>query len=202
MGKIFYLMGKSATGKDTIYQQLMKMEDCHLGQVVLYTTRPIRANEVDGVTYHFITEDQVRKMEQQGKVIEMRCYQTVHGPWYYLTADDGQIDLAAGSYLMIGTLESYEKMLQYYGAEVMVPLYIWIPDLVHITRALEREKQQTVPKIAEMCRRYLADEKDFSEEKLTACGIGEEDRYENLVLEDCVRQIIQTIMRKTEGEQG
>lgn len=200
MGKIFYLMGKSATGKDTIYQQLMKLEDCHLGQVVLYTTRPLRANEVDGVTYHFITEDQVHEMERQGKIIEMRCYQTVHGPWYYLTADDGQIDLTTGSYLMIGTLESYQKMLQYYGAEVMVPLYIWIPDLVHITRALEREKQQAVPKIAEMCRRYLADEQDFCEENLADCGIGPDNRYENLVLEDCIKQIRQTILHKTQED--
>ena len=41
MGKIFYVMGKSASGKDTIYKQLhARMPE--LKTVRMYTTRPIR----------------------------------------------------------------------------------------------------------------------------------------------------------------
>ena len=41
MGKIFYIMGKSASGKDTIYKELIeKMPKFH--SIVPYTTRPLR----------------------------------------------------------------------------------------------------------------------------------------------------------------
>lgn len=45
MGKIFYIMGKSASGKDRIYSILSKDESLGLKRLVLYTTRPIRAGE-------------------------------------------------------------------------------------------------------------------------------------------------------------
>ena len=72
---------------------------------------------------------------------------------------------------MMGTLESYEGLCKYYGAEVMVPLYIHVEDGVRLQRALNRENTQKNPKYAEMCRRFLADEKDFSKERLDQCGI-------------------------------
>ena len=161
MGKIYYVMGKSASGKDTIYKRLVK-ELPELGTVRMYTTRPIRDGETNGVEYIFTDEKQLQAMKDAGKVIECRTYDTIYGPWSYFTADDGQIDLGSGSYLMMGTLESYEKLCSYYGAEVMVPLYIHVEDGERLQRALNREKTQKVPKYAEMCRRFLADEKEFA----------------------------------------
>ena len=46
MGKIYYVMGKSASGKDTIYKRLVK-ELPELGTVRMYTTRPIRDGETN-----------------------------------------------------------------------------------------------------------------------------------------------------------
>ena len=53
MGKIYYVMGKSASGKDTIYKRLVK-ELPELGTVRMYTTRPIRDGETNGVEYIFL----------------------------------------------------------------------------------------------------------------------------------------------------
>lgn len=47
MGKIYCLMGKSASGKDTIYNRLLAMEELQLRRVVPYTTRPIRSGETE-----------------------------------------------------------------------------------------------------------------------------------------------------------
>lgn len=185
MGKIFYVMGKSASGKDTIYQRLMQEYD--LRTVVLYTTRPMREGEKDGKGYHFVTEEEFKRLEEAGKIIEVRAYNTVHGIWYYFTVDDGQVNLTEHNYLLIGTLESYQKLREYYGAENFEPLYIEVDDGVRLQRALHREMQQNEPKYAELCRRYLADEKDFAEENLRACGI--EKRYQNVELERCLAQI-------------
>ena len=192
MGKIFYLMGKSASGKDTIYKRILK-ECPQLKTVVLYTTRPMREGETEGVEYYFTTPEQLRAYEKAGKIIELRTYQTVYGPWSYATVDDGRIDLKNGDYLVIGTLESYEKMRDYYGADVVEPIYVTVDDGLRLERALARERQQQQePKYAELCRRYLADEEDFSEENRKRCGIVRE--YSNEDLDTCVKEILYRIL--------
>ncbi len=124
MGHIFYVMGKSASGKDTIYK-ILRERLPQIRTVVPYTTRPIRAGERDGVEYYFVTGKRLADLEKQGKIIEKRTYQTIYGPWSYATVDDGQIDLGSHDYFMIGTLESYEGTRNYFGADALVPLYIW-----------------------------------------------------------------------------
>ena len=108
MGKIYYVMGKSASGKDTIYKRLVK-ELPEFGTVRMYTTRPIRDGETNGVEYIFTDEKQLQTMKDAGKVIECRTYDTIYGPWSYFTADDGQIDLGSGSY-QIGRASCRERV--------------------------------------------------------------------------------------------
>ncbi len=187
MGKIFCLMGKSASGKDYVYRTLLAQDDIQLKNIVPYTTRPIRINETDGVNYHFCTDGEAGEMELAGRVIEMRAYDTVCGIWKYFTADDGQVDLSENDYLMIGTLEAYEKIRDYFGAENVVPVYIWVEDGERLERALRRERKQEQPKYAEMCRRFLADEQDFSEENLKRAGI--KTRFENIEKEQIVADV-------------
>ena len=186
MGKIFYVMGKSASGKDTIYKRLLD-EFPQLKTVTLYTTRPIRDGEMDGVEYYFVDRKKLDELRSDNKVIEERTYQTVHGPWSYFTVDDGQFDLEHEDYLMIGTLESYGRMLEYFGRDMLIPIYIFVDDGVRLERALEREKMQKTPKYQELCRRFLADDEDFKKENRVQCGITIE--YENRELEQCLEQI-------------
>ena len=117
MGKIYYLMGKSASGKDHIYEHLIQETALDLKPFVLYTTRPIRS-----------------------------------------------------------------------GEQAMVPLYVEVDDGLRLSRALERERKQTEPKYAEMCRRFLADCEDFTEEKIAEAGIVR--RFSNnSTPEDCFSEI-------------
>lgn len=187
MGKIFCLMGKSSSGKDTIYKKLLELNTLPLHTIVPCTTRPIRDGETHGVEYYFYTEEELDRLLQAGKIIELRSYDTVHGIWKYFTADDHQIDLTRNDYLIIGTLESYVKMQEYFGADKMVPIYIYVDDGLRLQRALDRERAQEKPRYAEMCRRFLADEKDFSEEKLNDAGIRK--RFENQELSETTAEI-------------
>lgn len=187
MGKIFYIMGKSASGKDHIYAQLAAYEKLGLKKLVLYTTRPIRAEEENGKQYYFVDDQKLEEFRAKGSVIEERSYHTVHGIWTYFTADDGQVDLAGADYLGIGTLESYLKLREYYGEEAVCPLYIEVEDGERLARALKRERSQLTPRYEEMCRRFLADQEDFSEEKIGAAGI--QRRFQNVDLEECVEEI-------------
>ena len=190
MGKIFYLMGKSASGKDTIFRLLMERFP-FLKTVVMYSTRPIRDNELEGREYFFVSRDYRREMEALGKVIECRTYHTIAGPWDYFTMDDGQIELDRNHYIMSGTLVSYQKMKEYYGEEAIIPLYIDLDDGLRLERALGRERQQQIPKYKEMCRRFLADAEDFSEDNLRAANITK--RYINDDLEQCLNEISSVI---------
>lgn len=187
MGKIFCLMGKSSSGKDTIYRELFKRQDISLKKIIPYTTRPIREGEEEGREYHFCNEDQVTQLQNANKIVELRAYDTVYGVWKYFTVDDGQVDLADNSYLLIGTLETYVKIRQYYGAAQVVPVYIEVEDGERLLRAIAREKEQKIPKYTEMCRRFLADSEDFSEEKLKEAGVSV--RFENEKLENTIEKV-------------
>lgn len=186
MGKIFYIMGKSSSGKDTIYKRLSERMP-ELQRIVPYTTRPIRDGEQEGVEYHFVGEDRLREMQEAGRVIEVRAYNTKCGVWTYFTADDGQIDLEKKDYLVIGTLESFQALKKYFGEEKIVPIYIEVDDGVRLSRALEREQREKEPRYEEMCRRFLADSADFSEENLRRAGIWK--RFVNMELERCLEEI-------------
>ncbi len=196
MGKIFYVMGKSASGKDTIYKKLLERHP-QLKKVILYTTRPIRAGEKEGVEYYFTSREKLEEFRKEHKLIEERTYQTIYGPWSYFTVDDGQIDLAGeNGYLMIGTLESYEKTRAYFGEDRLFPVYIEVDDGERLIRAVERERNQKIPGYKELCRRFLADEEDFKEENLKRCGIGK--RFNNHNLENCLEEISKAVGKNTE----
>lgn len=191
MGKIFCVMGKSATGKDTIYQKLLQENTLDLKRIIPYTTRPIREGEVPGREYHFCTEQDVVRLEAERRIVELRAYNTVYGIWKYFTVNDECIQLEKENYLLIGTLEAYVKIRDYFGSENVIPIYIEVEDGERLLRAISREKEQDVPKYEEMCRRFLADAKDFSEENLKAAGI--EKRFVNRNLVDTIVEVEQYI---------
>lgn len=166
MGNIYCIMGKSSSGKDTIFKLLLDRTDIDLKAIVSYTTRPIRSHEKPGEEYNFVSIEEKDRLVAEGKVIELREYNTVHGPWFYFTVDDGSLDLEHHDYLIIGTVESFVKIRDYYGEDKVLPIYIEVDDGIRLTRALEREKMQENPKYEEMCRRFLADQQDFSEENI------------------------------------
>ncbi len=185
MNRIFYIIGKSASGKDTMYSRIVA--ELGLLPIVLYTTRPVRSNEQEGVEYHFVDAERFREMEESGKVIESRTYHTCHGDWTYFTAADS-ISLDKGDCAGIGTVESFLRLREYCGRDVVVPLYVEVSDDIRFLRAVEREKNQTVPRYAELCRRFLADNEDFSDERLAEAGINV--RFENNgTADECFRMI-------------
>ena len=188
MGKIFCLMGKSASGKDTIYKRLIASEELDLHEIVSYTTRPIRIKEVDGREYHFTDEAGYEKLKGEGKVIETRVYNTVAGPWRYFTVDDGGIK-ESEDYLIIGTLEQYHGLREYFGEERVIPIYVELDDGERLQRAIKRERKQEKPNYSEVCRRFLTDEADFSEENLSKEGVTERFWNENDNIDNCVLRI-------------
>lgn len=191
--KIIYIMGKSSAGKDTIYKILKEKID--VKPYVLYTTRPIRTGEKEGIDYNYVTDEEMKQyfQDENSKVIESRTYNTVYGPWTYATILDNQFS-SEKDLLMTGTLESYNALLKYFQNKKdieIIPIYIEVDDGVRLERALKREREQSNPKYIELCRRFIADSQDFSEENINKSGI--KKRFQNNKLDDCVNEIIDYI---------
>ena len=195
MKKLFVFMGKSAVGKDTLFAKTMSRHP-ELRIVVTYTTRPIREGEKNGDEYYFTDEENMNKMRADGRVIEIRCYNTVKGPWYYFTAENDEMRDDDNPYAMITTLEGYNKIREYYGDDMVVPIYITVPDIVRMERSISREKKEENPCVAEVCRRYLADEEDFSPENLKKAQITES--IDNLDMDKALEQIDMVLAKNLE----
>ena len=131
--------------------------------------------------YPFLNLKNLGKLE---RLLESRNYNTIHGPWTYATIDDFD---SHSNVLMIGTLESYKSVRESMGADRVKGVYIECPDGVRLQRALDREKSEEPPKYKEMCRRFLADEEDYSTEKIKDAAV---DRvFRNDDLNHCVDKI-------------
>jgi len=189
-------MGKSSTGKDTIYKKITEKID--IEEYVSYTTRPMRDEEKDGREYHFISEDKMNMYKQQGSMIECRTYQTVHGPWMYATINDEQFH-KTGNMITVGTLESYQKIKKYLDENKtnirLYPIYLQISEELRRDRAIQRENKQKNPDFKEMERRLEADNIDFADENLKKCGINEKNTFLNIDLSECVTYIEEYIKK-------
>jgi len=187
-------MGKSASGKDTIYKRILEDESLGLKALVPYTTRPIREKEIQGREYNFVDEAEYEKLKLEGKILEERVYDTVHGLWRYFTVNDDKLLSEKNDFLLIGTLETYNSLCATLGRDKILPIYIETDDGDRLERALRRERKQEVPKYTEMCRRFLADAEDFCDENLEAAGIVK--RFMNVDLDECVKEVRSYILSK------
>ena len=165
MGKVILFMGPSSSGKDTIKRRLIKENKFALKEMIMSTTRPKRTHEVEGREYYFKTVEEMLDLEKQGKIIEQRKYDTVYGPWYYFTTST-TIDLGNNNYIGSNTLKGLDQFVKFYGMENIISLLIKVDDGIRLQRALDREKMEENPKYQELCRRFLADSIDFSEENI------------------------------------
>jgi guanylate kinase len=158
MGRLICIIGKSCSGKDTLFKNIMKSGS--FVPVVPYTTRPKRKNERDGVDYRFVSKNMMKEMSKRGEIIESRRYNTVAGVWYYFTAaftlpEDKDA-------IMITTPEGLAKISAHFGAENVFAVYLSLGGRELLLRAVRRESKQKSPNYAEVCRRFLADERDFN----------------------------------------
>ena len=189
--KIIYFMGKSASGKDTIYRKVKEKLNPSPKEIILSSRQgPIRDHEENGREYFFVTDSEIAKMENERKNYRKACLPYRIRRWIYTTADDGQFD-DNSVYMTIGTLESYVPIRAHFGAETMIPVYLEVEDGLRLERAIARERTQKTAKYEEMCRRFLADQADFSEEKLKAANIIK--RFKNEDRECCLKEVLSYI---------
>lgn len=162
MGKLYCLIGKSGSGKDTVLSEILKKNIPDLKLLVTYTTRPRRSGETDGVEYHFVDEKEMERLEAEGNIIEKRHYNTNQGIWYYFT---GHTELDT-NYIMIGTPDVVDKLYEHYSRECIKVIYLRLDEKERLLRCINRESKQKTPDYTEVCRRFVADSEDFNDERM------------------------------------
>ena len=170
MKKIILIAGKACAGKDTLVKAIMK--EMNLPMALSFTTRPMRIGEKQGVEYDFIDEQAFRDLHKNDMLAEFTSYNVANGDtWYYgLTREELE---KADYVLAIVNPEGVRQIKEIYGCRAHVIL-ITANDKERIYRYLERDSGNNV---AECCRRFLADEKDFVE--LEYDYLVENDNFEN-----------------------
>ena len=165
---------------------LFRSDRCpELVPVIPCTTRPRRTGETDGQNYRFVSEDQLRRYEAEGLVVEKREYHTTQGLWTYFTLRF-QLDRDR---VLITTLEGARALMDCYGSEHVQVVCLHTDDRTRLLRCIDREGRQERPDYDEVCRRFLADQADFSRERLALLpGLRSIDA--NRPPEDCLAQFL------------
>ena len=149
--KVIAIIGKSGSGKDTIFSYLRSSTDFNF--IVRSTTRPMRPNEVNGVTYNFMTEQEYAKKFLNFEFVEVGTFRD----WFYGT-EKSSLD---ASKINIGIFDvgGVEQLKEHADIDLYI-FYITAKGKVRLIRSLSREKD---PDISEIFRRYKADEEDFAD---------------------------------------
>lgn len=166
---ITVLVGKSASGKNTIQNQLV--ERYGFGKIVTYTTRPPRNGEIEGEDYHFISEEEFVQKEKEIFFMETCLYHASYGDVQY---GSRRID-----YIVSPTHENRVLILNPHGVKAVMDeigdgyyfdsirfIYLDVVDDVLLQRLHERGDDPQ-----EISRRMEADKKDFEwVEKMCLAG--------------------------------
>ena len=158
---VIILTGKSCSGKDSVRRELEKWG---YNNIVSYTSRPIRENEIDGIDYNFVNRGQFEKMIMTEQMIEYRTYNTlvnnIPDKWYYGLKKE-KLD-PKRCYVVVLDLDGTENFIKYYGKKNCYVVYMCCPKSERERRAIERGSFDRT----EWNRRVSADEKDFKAKKL------------------------------------
>jgi guanylate kinase len=120
------LSSPSGGGKTTIARRLLEERD-DVGYSVSATTRPRRADEVDGVDYHFLTPDAFRARQAAGDFAE---WALVHGNLYGTLRSEVERVLGSGRHVLMDI--DIQGARQFRGAFPQSVLVFLIPPSVEV----------------------------------------------------------------------
>lgn len=148
---IFVILGKSGAGKTHLAKEICKYFNYE--KIVNTTSRPKRKGEIHGVDYFFRSKEEMLKMSNENKFIEINSY----NGWFYGTEEKETVEKIKNNCVIVLEPKGYRECKKAYGDRV-IGIYIDVEDKIRLLRALQREDK---PNCYEICRRLLADTEDF-----------------------------------------
>lgn len=187
---LLLIMGKTASGKDTVCNLLC--EKYGFERIVTYTTRPMRKGEVNGKTYHFVTDDEFLALEENGFFLETKTYSSAFGEWRYGSPLREMKDGRKNKVLVL-TPSGIENFLRSEKNGMVTAnhkiVYIYANNATIKKRLVKRGD-----KTEEATRRIAADEKDFKD----AMNLADRIVYNNegVSAVDVARRIMEMLKKK------
>jgi len=165
------LVGESASGKSTIEKQLVKNG---LNKIVSYTTRPIRDGEIDGIDYHYISEEDFLYHLK----INFFAEYTIYNGWYYGVAHKDCLDNS----VCVVEPHGFRQLLKIKDLHIK-SFYIQVPERVRLKRMVDRGDN-----LLEVFRRIFSDQGLFQ-------FIDKEVDYvvQNIAINDCLQEVLNKI---------
>lgn len=148
---IVVILGKSCAGKNAVVDKLVK--EHNFKAVVPYTTRPPRESEIQGITYHHISEDEFLRKVNDDFFAEWSKYETKSGCWYYGSSKECYEEQSENSVIILNPT-AHRKLLSI-GYDLK-SIYIYANNDTIRKRMTQRKDDQD-----ESERRFFADAKDF-----------------------------------------
>lgn len=149
---IIVLVGKTASGKTTIANELCKNH--HYKRIITYTTRPMRKNEVQDVDYHFISDEQFNRMVENNEFTEYKRYNTAHGVWSYGSVVTLEQELSDNCYVIILTPQGLRDLSKKTSRYIAFYLNVGFKSQLERLKKRGDEEQQII-------KRLRNDAKDF-----------------------------------------
>lgn len=163
--KLICLIGKSASGKDTIFQEILKTNK-NVKAAISTTTRNMRSNETQGKEYYFVTNDIFNEMLVNEEFIEQRCYQVTDGSTWKYGLSYKSIN-TEDNYICIVDWKGYCDLKRALGEEVTIGIYIVADIKERLNRSLSRESLKEEKQYLEIFRRFLDDDIKFSIDEIS-----------------------------------
>lgn len=184
--KLIVICGKSAAGKDTFLQGMLKTIGENANEIISYTTRPPREGEVDGKNYHFITEEEFLRKIWYKEMLETAKYRD----WWYGTAFDSlkkdKINIGVFNRKGVESLLQNSKDIDIFIVQIMAS------NKTRLLRALHREEH---PDVDEIVRRYEADKIEWE-------NFDQTDLYINNDYDDVASHIMTATVARILEEAG
>lgn len=160
---IYILCGKSASGKDTVKNELLdsKKYGDQFQRVHTCTTRPRRDGEIDGRDYIFLSDDKFMELVEAKEIFESRVYETcVNGRkalWKYGSMKLDKKRVQDYDYICILDPNGVRSYINEYGKENITVIVLECDGIIRELRARKRGSFDA----KEWCRRYQSDEEAF-----------------------------------------
>ena len=151
------LLGKTASGKDTILNRLA--ENYSYKKLITYTTRPMRKGEIQDKTYHFISDEEFLKKKEEGFFLECNEFNTVDGIWRYGSTKEDYLNATDDTVIILtpSGLSALKVYIARQKADIdIIPIYIYANN-----NTIGKRLKKRGDKKEEADRRIKADNVDF-----------------------------------------
>lgn len=172
---IVAIIGESSSGKSSLVNEFVKRNPS-FSKVITYTTRPKRPNEIEGVDYYFITDDEFARMTKEGFFLEYISYRG----WHYGTP---KIEADQNSIVVLNPPGARALRRSFPESALAKLVYLCVDRKSRMIKLLERGDN-----IDEAYRRNLSDQGQFMEFELEADYVIKNKNYERN-LEDICKEL-------------